>query len=46
MSRSKNHEEAPISAAFVKELRAVFGEDEVKVVYVKEGEVELGEERK
>lgn len=43
MSISKNHQKAPVSAAFVKEMREVFGEDQVKVLYVKEGEVELGE---
>lgn len=42
-STSDNQAKAPICAAFVKEMREVFGEDQVKVVYVKEGEVLLGE---
>ena len=37
-----NHAKAPKSAAFVKQMRAVFGED-VKVIYVKEGDLKLGE---
>ncbi len=39
---SSNHDKAPICAAFVKEMREVFGEDQVKVTYVKEGELEIG----
>ena len=39
---SKNHEKAPICAAFVKEMRDVFGAD-VKVLWVKEGDFEVGE---
>lgn len=42
MSKTSNWAKAPKSAAFVKEMREVFGQD-VKVVYVKEGELELGE---
>ena len=42
-STSKNHEQAPLCAAFVKGMREVFGE--VTVLYVKEGEVELGEKQ-
>jgi hypothetical protein len=41
-SASKNHEQAPICAAFVKEMRSVFGDD-VKVLWVREGSFELGE---
>jgi hypothetical protein len=37
---SSNHALAPISAAFVKEFREVFGD--VKVLYVRENGVELG----
>jgi hypothetical protein len=40
-SSSENRAKAPQSAAFVNELRAVFGD--VKVLYVEEGEVRLGE---
>jgi hypothetical protein len=36
-----NHALAPICAAWVKEMREVFGE--VKVLYVKEGDFEIGE---
>ncbi len=39
---SKNHEKAPICAEFVKQMRDLFGQD-VKVLYVEEGEVKLGE---
>lgn len=42
--KRSNWERAPICAAFVKEMREVFGED-VKVLYVKEGDFELGERR-
>jgi hypothetical protein len=42
MKRSDNHKLAPICAAWVKEMREVFGED-VKVLYVKEGDFEMGE---
>jgi hypothetical protein len=42
MSRkSSNHAKAPICAEFVEELRELFGE--VRVLYVKEGDFELGE---
>ena len=37
---SKNHEKAPICAAFVKEMRAVFGD--VKVLYVEENGFVMG----
>lgn len=40
--KTSNHDKAPECAAFVKEMREVFGED-VKVLYVKEGELEIGE---
>ena len=39
---SDNHQKAPICAEFVRQMREVFGED-VKVTYVKEGELTLGE---
>jgi hypothetical protein len=43
MSQStSNHAKAPLAAAFVKAMREAFGEENVQVVYVKEGEVELG----
>lgn len=42
-STSKNHQQAPICAEFVRQMREVFGEDQVVVKYVKEGEVELGD---
>ena len=37
----QNQAKAPICAAFVEEMREVFGE--VKVLYVREGDFELGE---
>ena len=40
-SRKDNHAKAPQSAAFVEAMRKVFGD--VKVLYVEEGEVKLGE---
>ena len=40
-STSKNHEKAPVCAAFVKSMREVFGE--ITVLYVEEGPVKLGE---
>jgi hypothetical protein len=40
-SRTSNHAKAPICAAFVKEMRELFGE--VRVLYVKEGSFQLGE---
>ena len=42
MSKTSNWAKAPICAAFVKEMREVFGSD-VKVLWVKEGELEIGE---
>ncbi len=39
---SSNQAKAPICAVFVAEMREAFGADEVKVIYVKEGEIELG----
>lgn len=41
--KTTNHMHAPKSASFVANLRNVFGNDQVKVLYVKEGKVELGE---
>jgi hypothetical protein len=41
---SKNHTLAPLSAAFVKEFREVFGDD-VKVVYIREGTLEMGKKQ-
>jgi hypothetical protein len=40
MSTSKNHALAPISAAFVKEFREIFGE--IQVLYVRENGLEMG----
>lgn len=42
---TSNHMKAPQSAAFVAKMRNVFGNENVKVLYVKEGEVELGEKQ-
>lgn len=39
---SSNHKKAPLCAAFVKEMRKAFGAENVEVLYVKEGDVELG----
>lgn len=44
-ARVANHEKAPICAAFVKLMREVFGDD-VKVLWVKEGDFEMGEPTK
>ena len=38
----ENRARAPICAAFVAEMREVFGADQVKVLFVKEGSVEMG----
>lgn len=45
MSQNKrsNHENAPLCAAFVEELREVFGADQVRVLWVREGDFKLGE---
>lgn len=43
MSKTSNHEKAPICAEFVKQMREVFGQDQVKVTFVREGNVKLGE---
>lgn len=40
VSTSNNHARAPVCAAFVKEMRDVFGD--VEVLYVKENDVLLG----
>ena len=39
---SDNHAKAPICAEFVKQMREVFGDD-VKVVYVEENGLKMGE---
>jgi hypothetical protein len=39
--KTSNHAKAPEAAKFVEHMREVFGE--VKVLYVKEGNLELGE---
>jgi hypothetical protein len=41
--KTSNHQRAPICAAFVKEMREAFGEDQVKVLAVSEGDFVLGE---
>jgi hypothetical protein len=43
-SRS-NQEKAPICAKFVEDMREAFGVENVKVVYVEEGEIKLGEKQ-
>jgi len=40
--KSSNHSQAPLCAAFVEEMRKVFGADQVIVLWVKEGDFELG----
>jgi FMN-dependent NADH-azoreductase len=40
-----NHEKAPKCAEFVKAMREAFGVENVKVVYVEEGEIKLGEKQ-
>lgn len=40
-SRKSNHEQAPLAAEFIKQFREIFGDD-VKALYVKEGEFEIG----
>lgn len=42
VSASKNHEKAPLCAAFVAAMREAFGAESVEVLFVKENEVELG----
>lgn len=41
-SISDLHARAPKCAEFVKAMRSEFGEDQVRVLYVKEGDLELG----
>jgi predicted Mrr-cat superfamily restriction endonuclease len=41
-NKTSNHEKAPICAEFVKQMREVFGDDQVKVIWVKEGDFEMG----
>lgn len=41
-SKKDNQEKAPECAEFVERMRAVFGADQVTVLYVKEGGIELG----
>lgn len=43
MKKSSNHAKAPKSAAFIQELRKVFGEEHVEFRYVREGGLEIGE---
>lgn len=41
-SKTSNHARAPICAAFVEEMRRIFGKDQVVVFWVKEGDFEMG----
>jgi hypothetical protein len=41
-AKRSNQARAPQCAAFVEEMREIFGADQVKVNYVKEGDFELG----
>ena len=41
-NKTSNHEKAPICAAFVKEMRDLFGDD-VKVLWVREGDFQMGD---
>lgn len=43
-AKRSNQDRAPQCAAFVAAMREVFGEDQVKVLYVREGDVEMGKE--
>lgn len=45
LTSEENRVQAPICAAFVKEMREVFGADQVIVLMVREGDVRLGEEK-
>lgn len=45
MSKTSNQQKAPLCAEFVKQMREAFGEENVKVLWVREGEVELGEKK-
>jgi hypothetical protein len=45
ISKKENQEKAPVCAAFVEEMREVFGADQVKVLWVKEGDFEVGQSR-
>lgn len=40
---ASNHDKAPICAAWVKEMRELFGD--VKVLWVKEGDFEMGQKQ-
>jgi hypothetical protein len=42
-AKSSNQAKAPEAAKFVEEMREVFGADQVKVTYVREGNFELGD---
>lgn len=45
-SRSENHARAPVIAAFVKEMRESFGEDQVIVLMVSEGDFKFDKRSK
>ena len=42
---TSNHMQAPQSASFVAKLRQAFGAENVKVLYVNEGPIQLGEKQ-
>ena len=42
MTKTENQKKAPVCAAFVEAMREAFGADQVKVIYVKEGDFEIG----
>ena len=43
---TSNHMKAPKCASFVARMRQAFGADQITVLYVKEGEVTLGQPTK
>ena len=45
MTKASNHAKAPLCAKFVEEFRRVFGEDQVILLYVKEGDFEWSKDR-
>ena len=37
MTKEENHKKAPICAEFVQKMREAFGDDQVRVLWVREG---------
>ena len=45
-TKKTNHAKAPLSAAFVEAMRDAFGAEQISIVYLREGGLKIGREKK